>query len=308
MGTSAFAKEILAALIDANYNIIAVFAQPDKKTGRDQEVKISPVKELAISNQIPVLQPVKLNQEATSEIKKLKPDLIIVAAYGKILSRAILEIPGFGCINIHASILPKFRGPSPVQNALLAGEKETGVTLMLMNEGIDTGDILAQEKIAIGKDDNAEDLSKKLSKLGTKILLETLPLWVEQKLQPRKQDDSKTLLCQLIEREDGRIIWEDEAENIYNKYRAFYPWPGIFSFWENNGTLERIKLTKITLQNSDTKTNHRSGEVFQLGDKIGVQTLKGVIILEEIQLEGKKPSAIKDFLNGHPNFTGSILR
>ncbi len=239
MGTSVFAKEILASLIEAKYNIIAVFTRPDQKTGRNQEIKISPVKELALSNQVPVLQPEKLDQEAAGEIKKLKPDLIIVAAYGKILSREILEIPGFGCINIHTSILPKFRGPSPIQNALLAGEKETGVTIFLMNEGIDTGDILAQEKIAIERDDDAEILSQKLSELGSKILLEALPLWVEQKLQPQKQDDSLTSLCQLIEREDGRIVWEKEAENIYNKYRAFYHWPGIFSFWENKGVLER---------------------------------------------------------------------
>lgn len=308
MGTSPFAKVILAALIKANYNIIAVFTQPDKKAGRKQEIKASPVKELALLYKLPVFQPNKFNSETVSEIKKLKPDLVIVAAYGKILPAEVLETPGFRCVNVHASILPKFRGPSPIQNALLLGEKETGITIMLMNQGIDTGEILSQEKISIEPDETAENLSQNLSRLGAKLLLETLPLWIERKIESRKQDDSRTTLCQLIEREDGHIIWEDNAENIYNKYRAFCQWPGIFGFWDNNGVQERIKFKKVALLKSDTQTPHRPGEVFQLGDKIGVQTLKGVIILEEIQLEGKKSAAAGEFINGHPNILGSVLR
>jgi methionyl-tRNA formyltransferase len=307
MGTSDFARVILDMLIQEKYNIVAVYSQPDKEAGRGQQIKTGPVKELALTSKIPLFQPNKFDAASVSEVIKLKPDLIIVAAYGKILPKEILEAPGFGCINIHASLLPKFRGPSPIQNAILYGEKETGITIMLMNQGIDTGYILSQEKIAIEPQDTADDLSQKLSELGAKLLINTIPSWVEQKIKPQKQDDSNTSLCQLIEREDGHVIWEEEAEKIYNKFRAFYPWPGIFGFWKNKDTTERIKFKKISVQNSDPQTTHQSGEIFQLSDKIGVQTLKGVIILEEIQLEGKSPVAITDFINGYPNFIGSIL-
>lgn len=308
MGTPLFAKEILDALIKNGYNIVAVFTRPDAPKGRKQELAKSPVKELAEANKIPVYQPQTLDEKTVEGIEELKPDIIVAAAYGKILPRKILNIPGFGCLNIHISLLPKFRGPSPIQNALLAGEKETGATIFLMNEGIDTGDILSREKIKISADDTAESLSQKLSRLGAELLLKTLPLWVERKINPQKQDDSQTSLCQLIEREDGHIIWEEESKNIYNKFRAFYPWPGIFSFWENNGTLERIKFIKISLEREDSPTARRAGEIFQAGDKIAVQALKGVIIIEEIQPEGKKPMAAKDFIIGHPNFIGSVLK
>ncbi len=308
MGTPLFAKEILDALIKNGYNIIAVFTRPDAPQGRKQELAKSPVKESAEANKIPVYQPVSLDEKITEEIKKLKPDITIVAAYGKILPRQILETPGFGCLNIHTSLLPKFRGPSPVQNALLAGEKETGITIFLINEGIDTGDILSQEKIKIGEDDTAESLTEKLSRLGAELLIKTLPLWIERKIKPVRQDDSRASLCQLIEREDGHIFWEEEAKNIYNKFRAFYPWPGIFGFWENNGALERIKLIKISLSEKDPSADHEAGEIFQMGDKIAVQTLKGAVIIEEIQPEGKKPMAAKDFIVGHPNFIKSVLK
>lgn len=308
MGTASFAKEMLAALIKEQYNIVAVFTRLDAPRGRKQEITKSPVRELAEENKIPVFQPSKMDEEAVSQVKKLKPDVMVVAAYGKILPREILEAPGFGCLNVHASLLPKYRGPSPVQNALLSGEKETGVTIIMMNEGIDTGDIIAQKKIAIDENDNAETLSAKLSRLGVNLLLETIPLLIERKIEIKKQDDSKATVCQLIEREDGRIIWEEEAETIFSRFRAFYPWPGIFCFWENDKSLERIKLTKISLQKKDPETKYRIGEVFELEDKIGVQAGSGVIIVEELQIEGKKSMGIRDFLNGYPGFIGSALR
>jgi methionyl-tRNA formyltransferase len=307
MGTSSFARVVLATLLAEKYNIVAVFTQPDREVGRNKEIKVSPVKELAVSSTVAVFQPDKFNEAAVSEVRKLKPDLLIVAAYGKILPKEILEIPGFGCINIHASLLPKFRGPSPIQNALLCGEKETGVTIMLMNQGIDTGLTLSQEKISIELDDTAQSLSQKLSELGAKLLIKTMPPWVGQKIKPQKQDDSQTSLCQLIEREDGHIIWENEAEKIYNRFRAFHPWPGIFTFWKNKDVTERIKLKKVSLQKIDPETRHQVGEIFLLGDKVGVQTLRGIIIIEEIQLEGKKTVSISDFINGYPDFIGSML-
>jgi methionyl-tRNA formyltransferase len=309
MGTSSLSAKILSELINAQYNIIGVYTKQDKKVGRSQQVSESEVKKVAIENKLEIYQPTRFDDATVSELKKLKPDLIVVAAYGKILPKSVLEIPGFGCLNVHVSLLPKFRGPSPIQNALLCGEKETGITIMLMDEGIDTGDIIAQQAIEIDPDDTTQSLTEKLSDLGAKFLLETIPLWVKRKIEPIKQDHTKATLCQLIEREDGKIFWEDEAVNIYNKYRALYPWPGIFTYWQkDNGSLLRLKLLKVSLHKNNPVNLRPSGEVFELGDKIGVQTLKGVICLEEVQLEGKKPSDIKAFINGYPNFIGTVLK
>jgi methionyl-tRNA formyltransferase len=307
-GTSSFAKLILEKLIKSKLVIIsAIITQPDAEKGGKIGVKISPVKELAEKHGLPVLQPEKFDQEAIDQIKKISPDLIIVAAYGKILPEEILKIPDHGCLNIHASLLPKYRGPSPIQNALINGETKTGITIILMDKGIDTGDIIAQEAVDISPEDNSETLHYKLAAIGADILLKTIPMWLNKELKPLKQDHTKATFCQLIEREDGHIVWDDKADSIHNKFRALLPWPGVFSFWKINDALLRIKFTKISLEKNNPQTSHRLGEVFQLSDKIGVQTIEGVIILEELQIEGKKPVPIKDFLNGYPDFPGSVL-
>jgi len=308
MGTSDLSEAILEKLIENKYNIVGVFTKPDTKIGRKQELVSPLVKQLAEKNNIPVFQPLKFNAETTEKLKELKPDLVIVAAYGKIIPSAALEIPGFGCINVHVSLLPKYRGPSPIQNALLSGEKETGVTIMLMDQGVDTGDILAQEKVAIKQDDNTATLMKELSVVGADLLLKTISLWIEGKIQATPQDSNLASLCQLIEREDGRIFWTESAENIYNKYRALTPWPGIFTYWKNNSEIVRLKLIKIGLQKINPMEKHQTGEVFQLGEDIGIQTEDGIIIFKEIQREGKKTVTIKEFINGYPNFIGSILQ
>ena len=307
MGTSDLSEAILQGLISNDYNVVGVFTKPDMKIGRKQDLAEPLVKKLAQEHEIPVFQPLKFNSEATAELRHLKPDLVIVAAYGKIIPKTALEIPGFGCINVHVSLLPKYRGPSPIQNALLSGETETGVTIMLMDEGIDTGDILLQEAIQIQEQDNTETLMKKLSEVGSKLLLETIPLWVERKIEPKAQNHSLAVLCQLIEREDGRIYWTHSAENIFNRWRAMSPWPGIFTYWKNNSVLIRLKLISIGVQRIDPVQKHLEGEVFEIGNDIGVQTSRGVIVLKEIQKEGKKAMSAKDFANGHPNFIGSIL-
>lgn len=309
MGTSEFSKKILQRLIESGYNIVSAYTQPDKKAGRNQEIKISPIKKLAEENDIRVFTPDKFDHAAVNELENQKPDIIIVAAYGKILPKEILEIPGFGCINIHPSLLPKYRGPSPIQNAILNGETETGTTIMLMNEKIDAGDILVQEKTTIGKDETAFDLSERLAEISSDLLLKTVPLWIERKLTPQKQDDSKATFCQLIERSDGKIIWTDEAESIYNRFRAFFPWPGLFTFWENTkGITRRLKLSKISFLRNNPEMKHHIGEVFCIGEEIGAQTTRGVIILEELQPEGKPNMPARDFINGYPDFIGSILK
>lgn len=308
MGTSSLAQTVLKALIDEKYNIVGVFTKPDKKAGREQVMAEIPVKKLAQESSIPVFQPAKFNDDAVDELKKLKPDMIIVAAYGKILPKKVLDMPGFGCLNVHVSLLPKYRGPSPIQNVLMNGEKETGTTIMLMDEGVDTGNMLAQEKIAIADTDTADILSEKLADCSAKLLVRTLPLWVDRKIEPQVQDHTRATLCQLIEREDGHIFWEEEAETIFNKYRALYPWPGIFTFWRNGANLGRLKLLEISLQRLNPQTKVPVGQVFELGDKIGVQTFEGVVFLEKIQLEGKKAVPIAEFVNGHPSFVGSVLQ
>lgn len=308
MGTSDLSEAVLGALIENEYNLVGVFTKPDTKVGRKQEITEPLVKKMALENKIPVFQPIKFNAEAVEILKGLKPDLVIVAAYGKIIPKSALEIPGFGCINVHVSILPKYRGPSPIQNALLAGEKETGVTIMLMDQGVDTGDILAQEVTPIKADDNTETLMAKMAKVGAQLLLKTIPLWIEGKIEKTAQDHSKATFCQLIEREDGRIFWTDDAQDIFNKYRGLTPWPGIFTYWKSDSETIRLKLISIEIQKINPLEKHTEGEVFEIGSDIGVQTAEGIIILKEIQKEGKKTSDIKSFINGHKNFIGSILQ
>lgn len=308
MGTSDFAATILESLIDESYNIIGVYTKPDKPVGRSQNVLPSAVKDLATKKELPVFQPPKFNDEAINELKKLAPDLIIVAAYGKILPKSVLKIPGFGCVNVHTSLLPKFRGPSPVQNALLCGEEETGATIMLMDEGMDTGDMLAQQSVAIEPNDTYPALMEKLAHLSKELLIKTVPLWVERKIEPLPQVSENATLCQMIDREDGRIYWEEDAQEIYNKFRALYPWPGIFTFMRQTDHLTRVKLLSIRIQKHDPLEKHPQGEVFLIGEDVGVQTSSGVILLDEIQIEGKKPAKIKDFINGYPSFIGSKLQ
>lgn len=308
MGTSEFAEGILSALIREKYKITSVYTQPDKRVGRKQISEKSPVRIAAEKNNIAVFTPSRLDASVVSEIKKQKPDIIIVAAYGRILPKAILELPIFGALNVHASLLPKYRGASPIQNAILNGETETGSTIMLMDEGVDMGDILSQRPVQIEKDETSLELSKKLAKISTDLLLETLPLWLEKKITQQKQDDSRATLCRMIRREDGRIDWNDTACHIYNRFRAFYPWPGIFTLWERHGKILRVKLNKISLLDKKNEAAKITGEVVMTGEKIGVATAEGFAILETVQLEGKPETKIEAFLNGYPDFIGSVLK
>lgn len=307
MGTSDFSKSILEDLLENEYNVISVYTQGDKKVGREQEIQKSVVKILAEEKKIPVFQPKKFDDVIIEEVKKQKPDLIVVVAYGKILPKSVLEIPGFGCLNVHPSLLPKYRGPSPIQNAILNGETETGVTIMLMNEGIDTGDILAQEKISIEKNENYAELSQKLKQLSSKLLLKVIPAWIERKIESVAQNETEATYCEIIERNDGKISWADSAVDIYNRCRAFSPWPGIFTHWEKEGKILRLKLHSISLAENLPKKNI-PGEVFAIDEKIFVQTGDGLIQLLEVQLEGKNKIGIADFVRGYQNFIGSILK
>ena len=308
MGTPAFAASMLEGLITKEYNIVGVVTKPDKPVGRKKEIEQSAVKTLALAHDLPIEQPGKLDEAAIEKVRAWKPDLIVVAAYGKILPEELLKIPGFGCINVHASLLPRWRGASPIHNALLSGDTTTGITIMQMDEGMDTGDILAQKGIEIFPTEMREDLTARLVHIGRELLLETIPLWVERRITPQQQENDGATLCQLIERQDGRIVWTNDAEEIYNRYRALSPWPGIFTFWKKDDDLLRLKLHQISYQKQTPETHYRTGEVFELGEKIGVQSGSGVILLEEIQLEGKDKMSVAEFMRGNAGFIGSLLQ
>lgn len=307
MGTPDFAANILRVLLENKFNIISVYTQSDKKVGRKQTLEESAVKKNAEKNRIKVFQPSKFDDEVTQEIKNQKPDLIIVSAYGKILPADILKIPKYGVINTHPSALPKYRGASPIQNAILNGEKKTSATIMLLSEEVDAGDILAQKEIEIDKDETYPDLSKKLSDISAELLLELISSWTTGKINPIKQNKDLASFCQMIKKEDGRINWNESAQKIYNRYRAFFVWPGIFTYWKKDNREVRIKLDKISVEKDVSENNFEVGEVFLENEKIKIKTGSGNVILEEIQLEGKNKINANDFVRGYANFVGSVL-
>lgn len=302
MGTPAFSEPILSGLIDT-YNVIAVVTQPDKKAGRQQVLSQSAIKKTAKANQIEVLQPEKLkdNQKFFDKIKKLNPDLIVVAAYGFILPKEILDIPEYGVINVHASLLPQYRGASPIQVAILNGEKETGVTIMLVNEKMDQGDILNQAKADIDQDETFLSLHDKLSILGAHLLINTLPQYLKGEIQPQKQDNEKATYCPIISKADGKIDWLKSADEIERQVRAFNPWPGTWTFWHN----KKLKIHKV----SKLKTEKdKAGKVFEVDNGLAVSCGQDSLKIEELQLEGKKIMTANEFLNGYKKIIGSILQ
>lgn len=306
-GTPHFAEKILEKIIAEKYHVAAVFTQPDKKAGRKRILVKSPVKIFAEKHSIPVYEPRNLRQEdVKNSLVKLQPDLIIVAAYGKILPQSILKIPKYGAINIHASLLPKFRGASPIQEAILSGKSKTGVTLMLMNEKLDSGRIINQEKIAIKKNDNILSLTEKLACTAGKILIETLPLWTSGAIKAVPQNEKEATYCRTIKKEDGKINWSEPAGKIYAKFRAYQSWPGIFTFFSQKKEKKRLKILEIEKE-INAQTGNKPGKVVKYKNKFAVQTRKGLIILHKIQLEGKKTMSADDFAKGYKNFLGSIL-
>lgn len=307
-GTPKFAAGVLNSLINNNFNIAAVFTQPDKKLGRRQEIVFSPVKKLAIENGIKVFQPTNLKDiKVIREIKAVGADLFVVAAYGKILPKEIIEIPKYGAINVHASLLPKYRGASPVQCAILAGEKETGITLMLMNEKMDEGDILIQEEIKIGENETVEKLMERLEGLAARMIVKFIPNWIKGKIKPVPQNHKKATYCKPILRQDGKIDWNSDADEIYRKWRAYHPWPGIYAFYKTKNSFKRLKLIKIGVL-PNIETGEKRGKIIKYNHNIAVQAKNGLIILKKIHLEGKKETEVDEFLRGDASFIGSSLK
>jgi methionyl-tRNA formyltransferase len=303
MGTPRFGRMILEALIGP-HDIVAVVTQPDSEAGRGQRVNVSAVKALALAHNLPVLQPAKVRQqEAVEQLRALAPAAIVVAAFGQILPPSILCLPSHGCINVHGSLLPRHRGPAPVPAAILAGDKETGITIMLMEAGMDTGPMLSQAGIGIAPDDTTASLTEKLGDLGARLLLDTLPRWLAGEVTPEKQDDSRATYTRLLRREDGHIRWADTAEKIGRQCRAFYPWPGAFAFWGGQ-QIKVLRARPVAAQ----FPGEQPGRVVQLDSQVGIVTGDGLLVLEQVQLAGKRVLPIVDFIRGQRSFVGAVLQ
>ena len=304
MGTPDFAEVSLQALIDANYNIEAVVTNPDRPKGRGMKMLYSPVKELAVSKNIPVFQPEKVrnNIEFIEKIKSINPDVICVVAYGKILPKEILEIPKYGCINVHASLLPKYRGAAPIQWAVLNGDQETGITTMYMDIGMDTGDMILTQKVQIGENETTGELWERLSKIGGNLLVETLNQ-IEKGIAPRIPQEGEYTMAPMLEKEMSKIDWENKtAEEIKNLVRGLNPIMGAYTFL--NG--KKIKFWKVEVVNNigydeENIKKIKNGTVLISDQKDGIfiKTKKGILRVLEIQGENAKKMSIQDYLRGN---------
>ncbi len=295
MGTPDFAVASLQALVEAGHQVGLVVTQPDRAKNRGKKIQFSPVKELAIAHDIPVLQPEKIKDspQTMEVIKAYRPDIIIVAAYGQIIQKELLELPPLGCVNVHASLLPRLRGASPIQRAILDGETETGVTIMQMDEGLDTGDMLAKVITSVGKM-NYEELHDKLALLGADLLAEVLPLIGARRLVPQEQNDDAATYAGLITKQDGRIDFSKSAEQIERQIRAFDPWPGAFCSYGK----QTLKIWQAQVLEDDG--GETPGKILAVSDEgIDIACGDGVLRAQQIQLPGKKRVAVKDFLRGN---------
>ena len=293
MGTPDFCVPILQSLID-NYNVIAVVTQPDREIGRHHEFKKSPIKELAEKYGIVVIQPEKIRKEY-EEVTMRHPDLIVTCAYGQIVPKEILDCSRLGCINVHASLLPKYRGGAPIQRAIFNGEKETGITIMYMDEHMDTGNMISQRKIKIDDTDNFETLHDKLSILGRDLLMETLPSIIDGTNESIKQKDDEATFAPIIKREDELINFNKSSDEVYNQIRALSPYPGGYAILDN----EIVKIYNSRKTN-DFYTEKQVGEIGKIyKDGIGVACRNGEIIITDVKFEGKKRTLMKDYFNGH---------
>ena len=308
MGTPSFVVPVLEGLFSADdVQIVGVYTPPDRPRGRGRSPEMPPVKARALEMGLDVYQPDSLRaQEAQDELNSLKADVFVVAAYGKLLPPPVLESPSHGCLNLHPSLLPKHRGPSPVATAIEQGDKETGVTLMLLDQGMDTGPLIAQRGYALSSQETADELTGTLFKLGGELLLESLSEWVDGGLEARPQEEALATVTRKLERSDGLADWNVAAAILERRARAFTPWPGLFTQWE--GAV--IKLLEVVVSASEAGTEASPGRVVSLteGDApAGVVTSDGVLGLKTIQLEGRRAQPAAEFLRGHPQFIGSQL-
>ncbi len=309
MGTPEFAVPSLRKLIEAGHEIIAVFTQPDRPVGRKQIITPPPVKVFAAERGLTIHQPTKIRTaEAREQIEPLfkRADAGVVAAYGRILPEWMLDAPRFGCINVHSSLLPKYRGAAPINWAIARGEPETGVTIMQMDAGLDTGPMLSQRAITIGNEETAAELTPRLAELGADLLVETLGKLERGEIKPQPQNDAEATLAPILKREDGEIDWTMAAEEIFNRRRGFTPFPGCHTFFNNH----RLEIIKAGVEPVGTLADqYQPGEVCEM-TKDGFVVACGAatrLRITEVQLEGKRAMAARDFLNGAKLSVGERL-
>ena len=315
MGTPDFAASALEKIVEAGHEITLVVTQPDKPKGRSGELQVSDVKACALKHGFPVFQPERIKlPENVAYLKNYEADIYVVAAFGQILSQEILDIPRFGCVNIHASLLPKYRGAAPIQQAIIDGEKTTGVTIMQMAAGMDTGDILLQREIPIDDNETGGGLFDKLSELGAELIVEALPKIERGELTPVPQDEELATKCGKLSKNMGKIDFNKNAVAIRNLVRGLNPWPSAFT--RHDGKMLKIwvadalddKQVKEFSGNAEVLKNAVPGTVsFVTKEAIGVATGKGTLVLKEVQLEGKKRMLVKDFLLGNKIEIGTKL-
>ena len=320
MGTPDFSVGTFEALIEAGHEIVLAVTQPDKPKGRGKAVQMTPVKACALKHGIPVLQPKKVREpEEIEKLAQFGADIFVVAAFGQILSKEILEMPKYGCINIHASLLPRYRGAAPIQYAILNGDEMTGVTIMQMDEGLDTGDILTMKAIPVEKDDTGGSLFDKLSRLGAELLVKTLPRIEAGDIIPVKQQEEDAVHVRMLNKDMGKIDWDKDAGVLERLVRGMNPWPSAYctfrkkslKIWQSEVSGEEQKAESFhggLFRHGAEKNAPRPGEVvFVTKDSIYVQTGKGVLVLKEVQLEGKKRMPVRDFLLGYQVKEGEML-
>lgn len=301
LGTPSFAVSSLLNLIKHQYDVIACITQPDRKSGRGNTVSFSDVKKAALLHEIPVLQPTRIKKPFwIDKIRQLNPTLLITCAYGQMLPKELLDIPELGCINIHASLLPAYRGASPITRAILNGERVTGVTTMMTDEGMDTGDMLLKKTVEITDEMTFSQLHDLLSEKGSELIIETLMKLEEGSLVPIKQDDSKATYAPMIRKEDGLIDWDKDSYQIHNQVRAFNPWPGSFTSYKG----KKLKILKTAYD--DSKNAHPCGAIISTSrDMIEVACQKGVLVIKQLQFENKKAMDVSECY--HNMETGIVL-
>jgi methionyl-tRNA formyltransferase len=317
MGTPQFAIPALKALIDGarpglvlpeGYDIATVITRPDKPVGRGKEIVFSPVKQTALAYGIPVWQPGSLKRPENIEaLAEYKADLYIVAAFGQILPQAVLVLPRYGTLNIHASLLPKYRGVSPISAAILHGDRETGVTVMLIDAGVDTGPTLLQRAIPVAEVDTTGSLTAKLAELGASALLEALPLWIQGKITPLPQNERLASHTHMLRKEDGEIHWNLPASMLARAVRAYSPWPSAYTYWHNK-LLQIVSADAVSPEaDVEAKPGTAGMRKEQGRQALSVVTGNGLLVVERLQLEGKKAMSAEEFLRGYPQIVGDVL-
>ena len=305
MGTPDFALPTLMALADAHFDLVGVVTQPDRPTGRGRRLAAPPVKQVSLEHDLPLFQPRSLRTpESVAQLAAWEPDAIVVAAFGQILSQQVLDLPSHGCLNVHASLLPRWRGAAPVPAAILTGDEVTGVTIMLMDAGLDTGPILAQREEPIQPDDTQAKLEGRLARLGAELLVETLPPYLAGDMLPRPQPEEGVTYARQLRKQDGQLDWSRPAIELERRVRAFNPWPGAFTTWRG----QRLKVLQA-IPLPGWRGDAPPGTFIALDDDgtIAVATGEGALHLQEVQLAGKQVMDIAAFLCGQRDCVGSCL-